>query len=412
MQAVKTVDDSSTRGFGSVVRPGFVAGASANDPTTVGSLAVVGATTIYGLAWLVIAILPMLAVTQMIAGAVGAATRTSLQAAIVRRYGLLCGLLSLVAIVTVNLLTLVADVQAGCEALSLLLPIPYQAFLLPFVAAVALMLVTHSYARIATYLMFLPLLFFAYGLSAILSHANWGDVLRHIVVPHIETSGIYIAGALALIGTTITSYEYVWESIEVAEAPEPRRSGSLRRDAVLGVLAAGAGFLFVLVASGTTIGLHRLPIETAADAARALEPLAGPWAAALFGFGLLGSAALTVPILASTTAYVVAHTFGFSGTLDARPREAKAFYAIIVIVLLLSAVVSLAGFPLIRLLFWASIAGGLGTPVTLIFLNLVARNRTLMGSYRVSPSLSLAGWGITAIVTIVSLAFLFSLFAS
>jgi Mn2+/Fe2+ NRAMP family transporter len=393
------------------VRPGFVAGASANDPTTVGSLAVVGAPTVYGLAWLVIAILPMLAITQSIAASVGAAARTSVQAAIVREYGMGWGLLSLISIVAVNLLTLVADVEAGCQALALLSHVPYQVFLLPFVAVIGWLLMTHSYSRIATFLMFLPILFVAYALSAVLTHTNWLDVLRHAIVPHMEMSAAYVAGALALIGTTITSYEYMWESIEVAESGRhATQLGPVKRDAVYGVLAAGAGFLFVLVASGATLGLHHLPIETAADAARALVPLAGPWAGILFGIGLFGSALLTVPILASSTAYVVSHTFGRSDTLDAPFGSAKMFYAIILASLLVGAGGSLLGLPPIQLLVWASIAGGLGTPITLVLMNVVARNRAAMGDYRISTPLSIAGWLVTGLVLLACGAYLYSVF--
>ena len=389
-----------------LVRPGFVAGASANDPTTVGTLAAVGATTVYGLAWLVVAILPMLAVTQVIAASVGSATRTSVQGAIVRRYGIAAGVLSLVAIVAVNLLTLVADIEAGCQALALLFHIPYQVFLLPFAAAIAYLLLTHSYGRVATWLMFVPILFVAYAASAVLAHVDWLDVARHTLVPHFEFSGVYLAGALALVGTTITSYEYVWESIEVAQAHRgPTRLGPLKLDAVLGVLAAGAGFLFVLTASGATLGVHHLPIETVADAAQALTPLAGPAAGALFGIGLFGSALLTVPILAASTAYAVAHTFGSDATLDAAFADAKPFYLIIAGALLVGAGASLFGLPPIRLLVWASVAGGLGTPVTLVLMNCVARSRAAMGPSRIGLMLSIAGWTVTALIVLAGVAY-------
>jgi Mn2+/Fe2+ NRAMP family transporter len=390
-----------------LVRPGFVAGASANDPTTVGSLAAVGASTVYGLAWLVVAILPMLAVTQVIAASVGAATRTSVQGAIVRRYGITAGLISLAAIVAVNLFTLVADIEAGCQALSLLFGIPYQVFVLPFAAAIACLLLTHSYGRIATWLMFVPILFVAYAGSAVLAHVDWLDVARHTLVPHFEFSGIYMVGALALIGTTITSYEYLWESIEVAQTRRsPSRLGPLKLDAVLGVLAAGAGFLFVLVASGATLGAHHLPIETVGDAARALTPFAGPAAGALFGIGLFGSALLTVPILAASTAYAVAHTFGSNATLDANIRDAMPFYIVILAALLIGAGASLLGLPPIRLLVWASIAAGLGTPITLVLMNLVARSKRAMGAYRIGLPLSIAGWTVTAIIVLTCAAYL------
>jgi Mn2+/Fe2+ NRAMP family transporter len=404
--AVKSNDKDPARGL----RPGLVAGASANDPTTVGSLAVVGATTVYGLAWLVIAVLPMLAVTQMIAASVGAATTTSVQAAIVRRYGLSWGMLSLIAIVVVNLFTIVADVEAGGQSLSMVFHVPYQVFVVPFVAIIGALLITRSFSRIATLLMFLPILFVAYGLSAVLAHADWLAVLHNIVAPHIERTPEYFAGALALIGTTITSYEYVWESIEVSESG--MRAGKLHRlwrDAVWGVVVAGAGFLFVLVATGATLGVHHLPIETADDAARALTPLAGQWAGLLFGLGLFGSALLTVPILASSTGYVFAHTFGWNGTLDAPFAKARAFYAIILLSLALAAAGSFIGLPPIRLLFWASIAGGFGTPITLVLMNAVARSRRSMGDHCVALPLSVAGWIVTGIVTFACAVFLISL---
>ncbi len=413
MQAIDVTREARESCLPRVVRPGFVAGASANDPTTVGTLAVVGATTGYGLAWLVLAILPMLAVTQIIAAGIGAATGGSVQAAIVRRYGMAWGLIALVAIVVVNLFTLIADVNAGSAALAMLLPVPYQLLVVPFLAVVCFVLLRHSYARVATYLMFLPMLFVAYGLSAVMAHVNWIDVFRHIVVPQIAWNGVAVAGAIALIGTTITSYEYVWESIEVSESARGIAAlPSLNRDALLGVIAAGAGFLFVLVASAATIGAKGLPIETPADAARALEPLAGPWAGYLFGLGLFGSAALTVPILASTTAYAVSHTFGWNGSLNASVGEAKAFYATLIASLIVAGLGSFTGVGSIRLLYWASIAGGVCAPVTLVLMNAVARSRSSAGVRPIGVRLSIAGWCVTAVVTLACIAFLMWAFKS
>jgi Mn2+/Fe2+ NRAMP family transporter len=221
---------------------------------------------------------------------------------------------------------------------------------------------------------------------------------------------VYVAGGLALVGTTITGYEYVWESIEVAAAGAGTPLTRLHRDAVLGVLIAGAGFLFVLVATSATLGMHHLQIETAADAARALEPLAGPWAAIVFGIGLFGSAALTVPILASSTGYVFAHTFGWEGSLDSSISQARPFYAVILIVMIVATVGSLLGLPPIRLLFWASIAGGLGTPITLVLMNAAARSSATMNAHRISLPLSIAGWTVTALVVVACGAFLLSIF--
>src|SRR3984957_13706122 len=161
-----------TLGFG----PGLVSGASANDPTTVGSIAVVGAATGYGLAWLVVLLLPMLAVVQAIAASVAAVSGMSLQQAITRTCGRAPALLSAAAIVVISLFTLGADLQAGAQALALLCGLPYYLFVVPIVAAAYWVLATKSYLRIERVLASLTLIFLCYVASAILARPDWGDV--------------------------------------------------------------------------------------------------------------------------------------------------------------------------------------------------------------------------------------------
>ena len=371
------------------------------------TLAVVGATTGYALTWLVVLLLPMLAVVQMIAGSIGAVTRTSLQGAIRSRYGLFWACIALVSVVAVNVFTLTADVEAGAVALTLLTGVAYQYFVLPFVAVVGWLLVSQRYSRIERLLSLLPFIFLAYGASAIAARADWGLVARAIVLPQFHLNAVFIGGALALLGTTLTGYVYIWESVEVAErAPALSQLRSVRFDATLGMLFATLTFLFILVATGATLGREHTLVQTAADAALALKPLAGPWASALFGVGVLGSALLAVPVIAGTTGYVVAHTFGWPGTLNAPFREAKAFYGAILASLAIAAVFSFTGVSPIALLLAASVAGGLATPVTLYFAIRLARDETTMGSHRIAPLLAGAGWVVAAIMTAASILYL------
>ena len=208
--------------------------------------------------------------------------------------------------------------------------LPAILFVVPFVALVALMLVSQSYSRIERYLSLLPLLFLCYVASAILARSDFAAFVRAVIVPHFSLSPAYAFGAIALIGTTLTSYVYIWESIEVAERHPARASiRFLKRDAVGGMLIVGTIFAFVLVASAATLGVHHSPVETASDMAATLTPLAGPWAGTLFGLGLLGSAILAVPVIASTTAYVAAHTFEFNGSLDCTYGSARTFYGVV-----------------------------------------------------------------------------------
>lgn len=404
VRAVTIRRDPAPRFFG----PGLVSAASDNDPTTVASLAVVGATTGYALCWLVVLLIPMLAVVQAMAAAVGGVCRTSLQGAIVRRFGLSWAIATLFAVVAVNVITLAADVKAGSEALALLVPIPANFFILPFAVGAGWLLVSHSYARVERILALLPLVFGCYVASAIVARFDVSAFFHSLLAPHITLSMPYVSGAIALLGTTLTSYVYVWESVEVAER-RPLRSSlrAFKLDAVFGMLVVGVIFLFIVLASATTLGRNHLPIATANDIAAALRPLAGPWAATLFGVGLLGSAILVVPILASTSAYVASHTFGWNGSLNAKVRNAKGFYGIILGSLAIAASVAFAPVSPIAVLYWASIAGGLATPLTLFFLVRVARDRHLMGRHRIGPLFAASAWAVTGIVTIAAAAFLF-----
>jgi Mn2+/Fe2+ NRAMP family transporter len=349
----------------------------------------------------------MLAVIQSIAASIGAVCRTSLQGAIRIRYGLFWAILALVSVVAVNILTLTADVEAASVSLTLLTGIQYRYFVLPFVVLVGWLLVAHRYSRVERALSFLPFIFLAYGASAILARANWGQVMRAIVVPELHLNAMFVGGVVALLGTTLTGYVYIWESIEIAErAPQPSRLGPVKLDATLGMLVATITFLFILVATGATLGKHHITVQTAADAALALKPLAGAWASSLFGLGLLGSALLAVPVIAATTGYVVTQTFGWPGTLDARFEDARLFYGTIIVSLAVAGALSFVGASPIGLLYWASVAGGIATPVTLYLAVRLACDTTMMGQYRIGPGLATAGWIVTAVMSAAAILYL------
>jgi Mn2+/Fe2+ NRAMP family transporter len=386
--------------------PGLVSAASDADPTTVASLAVVGAATGYALSWLVLLLLPMIAVVQSIAAAIGAISPTSIQGAIRRHYGLTWALLALIAVLAVNVMTLSADLEAGAESLKLLTGLSRDYFVLPFAGAVAWLLLSRSYLHVERVLSFLPLIFICYGISAVLAKPDWGALARSLI-PHFEFTVPVATGALALLGTTLTSYVYYWESIEVSERGTlPSEARSMKADAAWGALVPGICFLFILVATAATLGKTHAPLRTATDAAAVLAPLAGGWATVLFAIGLLASAVIAVPVLAGTSAYVVAQTFGWHGSLDAPLGEARAFYGVLLGSLGVSAAFAFAGFSPIALLYWASVAGGLATPLTLCLLVAIAQNRAVMGENRIQGWLAYAGWAVTIVVSASCVAFL------
>ncbi len=363
------------------------------------------------MAWLVILLLPMLAVVQAIAASVAAVSQLSLQQAIARSYGRAPAIIAGVAIVVISLLTLGADVQAGAEALTLLSGVPFYYFVVPVVLAIGWLLATKSYLKVERLLAWLTLIFLCYVASAVFARPDWNAVLRAIVVPHFEFSRVYLTGAVALLGTTLTSYVYFWESIEVAERrPARSQTRAIQADAVIGMLVAGSSFLFILVATAATLGRQHLPVQTAAEAAAALRPLAGVWDQTLFAIGLLASAAIAIPVIAATNGYVVAQTLGARSGLTSTPREAPLFYGVIFATLALGAALAMLPIPTISLLYWVSVAAGIATPITLALTMLVAQNSATMQGRPISRLLAGAGWTVTTVVALSSFGFIASLF--
>jgi Mn2+/Fe2+ NRAMP family transporter len=379
---------------------GIVAGASDNDPTTVATLAVVGSTTVYALGWLTLLIIPMLAVVQAIAAQVGAVTKKGLEDCVRSEYGRLWAILALASLLIVNILTLTADLEGGGAALALLTHVEYQWWLIPLGALTVAGLILGSYKGIERVLRYVALLFLTYVGAAILAHPNWGQVLHDSFIPHFDSRPEMVSGALALLGTTLTAYAYVWETIEQSEEkPRLSRLGLVQVDAALGIVVAGLTFWFILIATGATLGVHHQKVDTAAQAAEALAPIAGKYASLVFGIGLLGSALIALPVIAGTCAYVAAEMFGWRRSLDARFDRARAFYLTLIGCTAIAVAIGFLGVKPITLLFYSGIAGGIATPFTLVLMLLVARNRRVMHQHVVKPWLAIAGWIVVGIVS-------------
>ncbi len=385
---------------------GVISAAADVDPTTVATLAIAGASLIYGLEWLVILIVPMFSVVQMIGTHVATIAREGLQSAIRRRYGFWIAMLSLVCILGVNTITYTADLEAGAAALNLLTPIPYIWLLVPISVAVLLLLVFGTMDHVRRVLVVLPLAFLAYIAATFIVHPQWHAVAQGLI-PRLHPDNTYISTIIALIGTSLTTYSYYWQTVEIAaEAPPKRAVRALQLSSIPGTLITGVVIWFIYIGTASTLGIHHKAVNTAQDAAQALAPIAGKWASDIFGIGLFGSAMLALPVLAAGTASAVSSTFRWGGSLDKHYDEARRFYATLFIGVATATALALIGIPPIKLLFWASIAGGIGTPVTLGLLIMLSRSRRTMSGEMVSPWLATAGWIVAGIITVASVAFI------
>lgn len=387
---------------------GIVAGASDNDPTTVATLAVIGSTTTYELGWLTLLVIPMLAVIQAIAAQIGVVSKKGLEDCVRSAYGRGWAIAALAALLVVNTLTLAADLEGGGAALQILSGADYRWWLLPLGISTVATLVLGNYKMIERVLRYVALLFLTYVGAAFLARPDWHAVFAGSFVPHVRFEPSYIAGALALLGTTLTAYAYVWETIELSEEkPRLRRLGLVQVDAALGIVVAGLTFWFILIATGATLGVHHNTVQTADQAAQALAPIAGKYASLIFGIGLLGSALVAIPVIAGTCAYVAAEMFGWRSSLDASFNRARRFYLTLAACVAIACAIGFAGVKPITLLFYSGIAGGIATPFTMALMLLVGRNHAVMHQKRIPLGLAVAGWCVAGIVTSATLVYLY-----
>jgi len=387
---------------------GMIAAASDNDPTTVATLAVVGASTGYRLAWLVLLLLPMLVAVQVLSTRLGLITGQNLAQLIRGHLGVGWGWLGASLVLAVNLFTIGADLEGGAAALSLFTGWDWQWFVLPLATSVGLLLLMGTYRHVTRMLSYVMLVFLAYVAATFLASPDWTDVLRHTLEPSFDWSADDLTAALSLLGTTLTSYVFIWQTVQEAEQRRPLRLlAAAERQAAAGIAGASVLFWFILVGTGATLRPTGRTVETAQDAAQALAPVAGPLAAELFGIGLLASAVLALAVLAATSGYVVTAMLKTKGSLDTPVSAATwMFYAVVLGMLIVGACLTSLGIEPIRLLFLAGIAGGLGTPVLLIMLLRLATSPRVVGPRRPSPALMLVAWAAATVICAADIAYL------
>lgn len=366
-------------------------------------MAIAGATTLYRLEWVLVFLVPMFATMQSIGTLVAGHARLNVQGLVRRRYGRTVALLSLAALVSVNVLTLAADLEAGDASLALITGAAAQYWSVPLVVAVAALLTFGSFDRVRVVLAVLPVAFLAYVVAAFLAHPSWPAVLGGLVPSFSLTRG-FLVTLVAIVGTVMTAYGFEWQTVEVAKDNPPiRRLAGTSLSSLPGIVATLGVLWFIVVATGATLGVHHHAVRTAQDAAKALAPFAGRYAPDVFGLGLLGSSLLALPVIAATTANAIRVTFAWKGTLDDPPRKAKAQYAAIYACLALAAAFSFAGVPAMALLFAASIAAGIATPVYLVLMMLLAHDTIALRGHALPFWLLAGGWIVTVAIAIAAL---------
>ncbi len=274
------------------------------------------------------------------------------------------------------------------------------------IAAIAiwLLVVKGSYQRVERFFLAMSLVFLSYVVSAFLAHPPWGTVVREVVHPHFEFGSAYLFTCVAIIGTTISPYMQVFiQSSVVEKGVRVERYALTRADVWIGTVFAIMIVFFIVISTAATLNVHGEHIESAAQAARALRPLAGPYAEVLFAVGLLGASMLAAGVLPLATAYSISEALGFEKGVSSNFREAPIFLGIFTFLIALGALIAMMpGLPLIRVLIITQVINGVLLPVILVAVLRLVNNRELMGTHTNGPLYNFAAWLTTFVVSALS----------
>jgi NRAMP (natural resistance-associated macrophage protein)-like metal ion transporter len=418
----------SDRGIGAFLKdlgPGLITGAADDDPSGISTYSQAGAAFGFGLLWTALLSFPLMVAVQLMCARLGLVTRRGL-ASVLRKYyppwllWFACSLL-----VVSNTINIAADLSGMGAGAELLTHIDHIWFVPVFAIVILLFLMFGSYASLLRIFKWLTLVLFAYVIAAFLAKPSWSAVAKGTFLPQISFTKEYLFTFVAIFGTTISPYLFFWQAAQEVEADEalnsqlgdrPRRSlerelRSARTDVSAGMVVSNIVMYFIILTAGATLHAHgHTQVQTAAEAAKALQPLAGKLAALLFTLGIVGTGLLGVPVLAGSAAYAVAEAAAWRRGMDAQPHQARNFYLVIAASMLIGVALSFSPIDPIRLLLWSAVINGILAPPLIIIVLVICNNAKVMGSFRNGPTLNVFGSIAAAIMTGSALALIASWF--
>jgi NRAMP (natural resistance-associated macrophage protein)-like metal ion transporter len=388
--------------------PGLITGAADDDPSGIATYAQAGAQFGYTLGWAVWLTLPFMVAVQEISARLGRVTGTGLASAM-RLATPRWLLVTMVALLVVaNVINLGADIGAMADAAKLLLGGPDKIYALLFAAFCAGCEIWISYTRYVAILKWLTLSLLAYVALLFTIHVPWGEVALGAFVPRVALDRDALTMLVAVLGTTISPYLFFWQASEEAEdealsadpralrehtADAPRELRRIRIDTWIGMSFSNIVSLAIMI--GTAATLHAAgvtDIATAADAAAALKPLAGPFASAIFSAGVIGTGLLAVPVLAGSSAYGLGEALSWTVGLNRRALEARAFYGTIAAATLVGTFIVFSPLDPMKALFWSAVINGVVAAPMIFVMVALASSHRVMGSLVLPWPLKVMGW--------------------
>jgi NRAMP (natural resistance-associated macrophage protein)-like metal ion transporter len=388
--------------FLTLLGPGLTTGAADDDPSGIATYSQTGAQFGYGQLWTALYMLPFMAAVQEACARIGLVTGKGIAAVVKDHYSkpVLYAVVSLVVIA--NTINIGADIGAMASAAELLVPVPFVVLTLIFTASILILEIFTNYKVYSKILKWLALALLAYPITVFIVHQPWATVLKATVVPHVEFSFAFLFIITGVLGTTISPYMFFWEaSQEVEEQNEkhPSQNGipvitkslihRMRLDNNAGMIISEITTWCILLVGATVLHQSGVKdVKTAADAAKALEPLvhsfpnAGFLAKLIFSIGILGLGFLAVPVLSGSAAYAVSEAFNWDASLNFKLKQAHGFYGVITIATVIGLTINFVGIDPVKALVYAAVLNGVAAVPLLFLIIKISRNKEIMGEHK------------------------------
>jgi NRAMP (natural resistance-associated macrophage protein)-like metal ion transporter len=403
--------------------PGLITGAADDDPSGIATYSQVGAQFGTGMLWTMLFSFPLMVAMQEICGRLGRITGAGIAANLRKHYPKPILYVVMLVLCVANVFNLGADIAAMGAAAQLLLGGNLNVYAVVFGLISLSFQVFIPYRRYVRYLKWLTIVLFAYVATAFVVQVAWIKALRATVIPTVSWNADYWMALVAVLGTTISPYLFFWQASEEAEevkvtsgeaALKRKPSQALEQfrrialDTRIGMALSNLIAFFIILTASATIyvsGSAR-KIQTAADAAKALQPLAGKLAFLLFAIGIIGTGLLAIPVLAGSAGYAVAESFGWPASLEKKAVQAPRFYLVIAAATIIGLGLNFAGLNPIRALYWAAILNGIVATPLMVMMMVMSSSKTVVGSFALPTYLRIVGWTATAVMFVASAGFL------
>lgn len=423
IEDIKIIKDS--KNYINSLGPGLITGASDDDPSGIATYSQAGAQFGNKFLWLSIFTFPLMAVTQemcaRIALVTGRGLASNIKKLFPRKILYICTILLFIA----NTINISANLGAMAKAIELILPGVNFIFVVIFLGLSTLVAqVFITYKKYVRYLKWLTLSLLAYIVTGMLIKIDWANTLSHALIPSFSFTKSHMLIIMGILGTTISPYLFFWqtsqeveEKISQGKDTIKKREGTnkneiqkMRSDVWSGMLFSNLVMFFIIVVCANTLFVNGITnIDTASDAALALKPFAGNFAYILFAIGILGTGLLSIPVIAGSTSYAMSESFGWREGLYRKLKEAKAFYGVIIISMILGIIINFIGIHPIKALIYSAIINGLIAPIILFCIVKISSNKNIMGEFKNSKTSNFFGWLVTILMTIASITTIFFL---